>query len=747
MVWENNVIYLSYSVEQAGKPGSPFRCVDNEIYLYRNIECVEKEKFRQLQQDLKVFQKSTVASRARERKTFKKLEQVIDRESEDDIEEKSSDVSWALAFAKSCQSDTQSITEYISEQKELFLLEYAVKTKQRAISKMEEKAAMEERKAKNAETKLEDDSLAFEEFLKENDKSSVDALKMASQEAKAKNEVMAEVRSAMNEVFSLKSEITNAEDLLRLYLSYEAFLLSISPKEWQDQQIARKKKKRDRKSILSKSFISVPSRDKTRLASTSFLLHHKIHKWAHAKGSLLPKGPPPGRKLTTARSASLLVPREEEKKSTQRTGGDYRFFRRTSRSMSLRTSLGDKKYMLASERSVSLSSEEEFSLDEIPSDEEPEIYFKDPDELLQLFRHLEEQNLSLFQNIQEISGTLEDRQLNGQAFQERMEERIKSLIDGKEALKAACAKEEAKSAQLALKIQLFSATENNSASMVSYTILIVFYHNDITCMGMKQRHKDSQVQSMNIITAFSFFHILAVFKNRFSIYIWKMITFVSLVYLTFHCKLLCMFLTIMYYRCYINVMYFLMSFTKDKLLNSLTKKVAEVYKVCSGGNEVSSLNPFQMLKAIEIRVSELCEMFETLPKEYLEIVEANEKLRAKERRQRIREDKLKELRRIQEERLKHALERAIAAPKKRVSNGFLVFCFKCLETQQTYFYVQYRRIQVQTSDSQMIQLRTEVRQPQVKEIYPSEGKFPLKELSWGKSVFTEALSPILGFHN
>ncbi|XP_062838895.1 coiled-coil domain-containing protein 38 [Anolis carolinensis] len=559
----------SYSLEQAGKPGSPFRCVDNEIYLYRNIECVEKEKFRQLQQDLKVFQKSTVASRARERKTFKKLEQVIDRESEDDIEEKSSDVSWALAFAKSCQSDTQSITEYISEQKELFLLEYAVKTKQRAISKMEEKAAMEERKAKNAETKLEDDSLAFEEFLKENDKSSVDALKMASQEAKAKNEVMAEVRSAMNEVFSLKSEITNAEDLLRLYLSYEAFLLSISPKEWQDQQIARKKKKRDRKSILSKSFISVPSRDKTRLASTSFLLHHKIHKWAHAKGSLLPKGPPPGRKLTTARSASLLVPREEEKKSTQRTGGDYRFFRRTSRSMSLRTSLGDKKYMLASERSVSLSSEEEFSLDEIPSDEEPEIYFKDPDELLQLFRHLEEQNLSLFQNIQEISGTLEDRQLNGQAFQERMEERIKSLIDGKEALKAACAKEEAKSAQLALKIQLFSATENNSASM-------------------------------------------------------------------------------------------------DKLLNSLTKKVAEVYKVCSGGNEVSSLNPFQMLKAIEIRVSELCEMFETLPKEYLEIVEANEKLRAKERRQRIREDKLKELRRIQEERLKHALERAIAAPKKRM---------------------------------------------------------------------------------
>nr|XP_060633275.1 coiled-coil domain-containing protein 38 [Anolis sagrei ordinatus] len=558
------------SLEATGKPRSPFRCADNEIYLYRNIECVEKEKFRQLQQDLKVFQKTTVASRARTLKSFKKLEQAIERESEDDIEEDSPAVSWALAFAKSCQSDTQSITDYINEQKELFLLEYAVKTKQRAISKMEEMAAMEERKAKNAETKLEDDTLAFEEFLKENDKSSVDALKMASQEAKAKNEVMTEVRLAMNEVFSLKSEITNAEDLLRLYLSYEAFLLSISPKEWQDQQMAKKKKKRDRKSLLSKSFMSVPSRDKTRLVSTSFLLHHRIHKWAHVRGQPQTKGLPPGKKLAAGRSASLLVPREEEKKkNTQGTGGDYRFFRKSSRSVSIRSSLGGKSNQVSSERSGSLSSEDEFSLDDIPSDEEPEIYFKHPDELLQMFRHLEEQNLSLFQNIQEISGTLEDRQLNGQALQERMEERIKNLIDGKEALKVACTKEEAKTAQLALKIQLFSATDNNAASM-------------------------------------------------------------------------------------------------DKLLNSLTKKVAEVYKICSGGDEVSSLSPFQMLKAIEIRVSELCEMFETLPKEYLEIVEANEKLRTKERRQRIREDKRKELKRIQDERLKHALERAIAAPKKRM---------------------------------------------------------------------------------
>ncbi|XP_025020151.1 coiled-coil domain-containing protein 38-like [Python bivittatus] len=102
------------------------------------------------------------------------------------------------------------------------------------------------------------------------------------------------------------------------------------------------------------------------------------------------------------------------------------------------------------------------------------------------------------------------------------------------------------------------------------------------------------------------------------------------------------------------------------MLDSLTKKVTEVYRVCCETDEVSSMTSFQMLKKIEMRVSELCEMLEILPKEYIEIIEVTEKLRAKERRQRVREDKLKELRRIQEERLKLALERAIAEPKKRM---------------------------------------------------------------------------------
>ncbi|XP_070803989.1 coiled-coil domain-containing protein 38 [Pituophis catenifer annectens] len=545
---------------------TPFERNNTEIYLYRDIECTEKEIIRKTKQTLKAYERSTISSRARCRKALRKLEEVTEQETTETMGKDLPALNWALAFAKCCQSDKQSIADYISEEKELFLLEYSVKVKQRTMAKLEKMAAKEERRARIAEIKLDDDTLAFEDFLRQNDRSSVEALKLATQEAKYKMEVTTELRIAMNELFSLKSEIANTEDLLKLYLSYEAFLFSISPKAWQEQQMAKRKK--DRKRSPSKSLISFPAAaDKTKLISASIVLQNKANKMA------LHKGPQPAKKMIVEKSVSVNLGKPEEKAQVSSNEGDYRFFRKSSQGALDPKLFIDDTYVSSesglSENSFSLSSEDTFNLDDIQNcDKETEIYFKDTEELLQMFRYLEEQNLSLFQNIQDISGTLEESQQREKIVKQHVEQKVKRLRDKKEALIAACLKEDGKSAELALKAKMFSSGEYNPASM-------------------------------------------------------------------------------------------------NKILDALTKKVAEVYGVCCGTQEVSSMTSFQMLKKIEMRVSELCEMFEILPKEYLEIIEVTEKLRAKERRQRIREDKLKELRRIQEERLKLALERAVAEPKKR----------------------------------------------------------------------------------
>ncbi len=74
----------------------------------------------------------------------------------------------------------------------------------------------------------------------------------------------------------------------------------------------------------------------------------------------------------------------------------------------------------------------------------------------------------------------------------------------------------------------------------------------------------------------------------------------------------------------------------------------------------------QMLAAIEGKLEELFETIESLPPDK---IDAAEKSKDKERRLRLREEKLQEQRQHQEERLRRALERAQAAPTKRVSNN------------------------------------------------------------------------------
>ncbi|XP_077195217.1 coiled-coil domain-containing protein 38 isoform X3 [Paroedura picta] len=475
------------------KPSSPFRHLDNEIYLYRDIECTEKEKVRSAQHSLKVYEKSTIASRARSRKAIRQLEHTFERETEI-IEKEIPGLNWALTFAKCCQSDKQSIVDYINEQKELFLLEYRVKVKQCTMTKLEKLAAREERRAKIAEIKLEEDTLAFEEFLRENDRSSVDALKIATQEAKSKLELTSEVNAAMNEVFSIKSDIVNTEEVLKQSLSYEAFLMSISPQEWQEKQLEKRGKKKPEKKKTSKAFICLPGQEKLGLKSQlNYGLCRKL-----SKGIVAPESPYGKNTLRRKSSLFSITGHDQKRKPSGSSVTDYRFFRSGSK-----VDMSRKPSILGRRRSI------------------------------------------------------------------LREQKIKCLMDEKDAVIAACIKEEDKSDELALKAKIFCAGQYNPETM-------------------------------------------------------------------------------------------------DKILDTLNKKVAEVYKVCGEETEVSSLTTFQMLKVIEIRVSQLCEMLEAIPTEFLDVIEANEKLRLKERRQRLREEKLEELKKAQEKRVKLALKRAIAAPKKRM---------------------------------------------------------------------------------
>ena len=103
-------------------------------------------------------------------------------------------------------------------------------------------------------------------------------------------------------------------------------------------------------------------------------------------------------------------------------------------------------------------------------------------------------------------------------------------------------------------------------------------------------------------------------------------------------------------------------------MRALDTKVAEVYRLCIGENE-ANISTLQMLTNIENRLEELFEKIAKMPPDK---VEEAERAKEKQRRLRLREEQLAAQRRHQEERVRKALERAQAAPKKQTGKR-LVF--------------------------------------------------------------------------
>uniref|UniRef100_K7GDL4 Coiled-coil domain containing 38 n=1 Tax=Pelodiscus sinensis TaxID=13735 RepID=K7GDL4_PELSI len=502
------------------------------------------------QQNLKVHEKSTFSSRAKSRDSMKKMDSVIERETRATIDKGyiTSSPNWALTFAKCCQSDKQSLTEYIKEQKELFLLQYTVKVKKQTIKKLEKLATQKEKEASSAEAKLEEDTIAFEEFLKENDRSSTDALKIAAQETKSKMEMVADVKSAINELFAIKSEIANAEILLVQSLYYEDFLMKLSPKEWQEEQRTKKLKAkidRERESMQRETITRAltPQQEKESACkekSNSLTQKSKSRTRCQWTFSFMSKiGFSPTQVIDLNAGAAPSAP------SQLRSGG---------RLLPVPPTLSDQK------------------LTEADLSEVPEIYFTDPKQLLHMFTELEEQNLVLIQNNQDLDETLDEIEHMAKIIRAKLEFSQGQMKQFLMPTLAACISEEEKHSDLVLRAKMFCFGEFNP-----------------------------EIQ--------------------------------------------------------------------DKLLHSLTKKVAEVYRISVGKVDASSINSIQMLRRIENRIEELCELLESVPKDNIDAIE---KIKLKDRRQRLREEKKREEIKLQEERLKCSMERATAAPKKKLGRK-LVF--------------------------------------------------------------------------
>ncbi|XP_059505679.1 cilia- and flagella-associated protein 100 isoform X2 [Stegostoma tigrinum] len=500
---------------------NPFKIPqDCDIFVLRDIERERKKKEQNEQKKLKIHEKVTYAARVNAKfgspqKVEEEPEEDSEAEHQANVKKLSalkSDPSWKVKVTRDRQIEKETLNDYINKKREMFMLQYSLTMKKDEMRKLDEVAAAEEMKLEKAEQYLEEDAAMFDEFLKENDKNSVEAMQIAEQETKLKLEKVAEIKKVTTQMMAVKNDIVKFEETLKDYQVYRDFLIKLSPKEWKEERERKKNKLKTSKTSLKEKS---------------------------------------GESLMKPSVPSVTLRRQGSKANIQS-------------SKEIRTILLGVKPSLDRRKSSAVSTTRESEPEWSDSDEDQELYFTDPKQLLDIYTELEEQNLSLILNSQETEEAVEEIKQAMATAHLKMNCETDFLKQQLNMLNEAVAKEESRAAELELKAKMFSFSQSTIED-------------------------------------------------------------------------------------------------QDKMLESLDQKVGEVYRACIGENE-ANMSTLQMLTSIENYLEDLFENLEKFPREKVELAQRNKE---KERRMRVREERLMEEKLHQEERIHRAIIRSQAEHQKK----------------------------------------------------------------------------------
>lgn len=331
---------------------------DDQIFRMREEERKKKEDAKLRNQTMPIWHRANLG----ETSTTRRLQEILGDEHIITLKE-----------AVNAHADTQKVTlprrqekestaEFVSKKREMFLVQMSLDTKREEIRKLEEKAQMKEEALTRSEQMLEEDTMRFDAFLKENDAKAHAAIKKAEEETKRKQEKVQEIKRLTQQIQALNSEMTKHSDALADCLKYKAFLDMLTPPEWFEQHRERREKKIQ--NMKQQQFDA------------------KYKEWDKMR-----------RRLMEQHRKEIEL-RKEQKKDKNRKAG------RGGGPEEDEDDEPEAKLVIPPPPRL------EDEVVDLPEEEVP-MYFKDPQQLMDIYSLLEEQNLFLIQNSQIAERTLE----------------------------------------------------------------------------------------------------------------------------------------------------------------------------------------------------------------------------------------------------------------------------------------------------------------------------------------------------
>ncbi|OXB64534.1 hypothetical protein ASZ78_012797 [Callipepla squamata] len=436
---ETNLVPELPEEDEEWKRKNPFTIPpDIDIFALRNKERKKTKAERERMKTMKIHEKMTCSAKIKVKdKGLRKALQKEEEEEEEKSRKQATDdgrlkatlecLSGKMPIKKDYPLEKETLHDYINNRREIFLLEYAIAMKREKIRKMENLAKNEERKLEKAKYNLEKDIAVFDEFLKENHRSTIQAQKIAEKESAEKAKKITEIEAIGSRIMSLQSDITIFEDKLQEYKMYRDFLYELSPKEWQEDY-----EKKHRKQLKT------ATKDDKESASPA------------DKGQDLTIGV----NMSAAGETSSLLSTESLNSGLS--------FRTRPRHKSLLKSLTTENLPDNTKYFFRNSSEDRGSEICSDEDEKPELYFTDPQQLLSVLAEMEKQNFSYLCNYLDT----ERKKTAGTTWVEAAEERFLSWPRNQEqaqlkeallTMKSTVTKLEQRAADLRLRVQEFSS--------------------------------------------------------------------------------------------------------------------------------------------------------------------------------------------------------------------------------------------------------------------------------------------------
>lgn len=279
-------------------------------------------------------------------------------------------------------NENDNLSDFIAKKREMFFLQMSIDTKNDEIRKMEECAQAKEDALKRSEQILEEDAIRFDTFLKENDKKAQSMIRKAEIETKLKLEKAHEVKRLKQNIQTVQADINKNKGILDDCIRYKSFLDDLTPPEWfEEQKEAKRKRQADRRLRRIKK---------------------RKDKWREKRAN--------------------IIKESGERDEIIASSKDIR------RSIHVRKNQS-KENLLPSPDKNDLP-EPDFEDEPLTSsDEELPMYFQRPQQLLDVFLALEEENLFLIQNSQESEQTLDNLRRKFDKTKIQIDDRAKDLDD------------------------------------------------------------------------------------------------------------------------------------------------------------------------------------------------------------------------------------------------------------------------------------------------------------------------------